>query len=45
MPDLQNFIIGNEPNLNRFWLPQFDPDGEDAAAPSYVALLARRTRR
>ena len=27
VPDLQNFIIGNEPNLNRFWLPQFDPDG------------------
>ena len=21
-------IVGNEPNLNRFWLPQFDEDGE-----------------
>ena len=34
-------IVGNEPNLNRFWLPQFDPDGIDAAAPAYLALLAR----
>jgi len=33
VPDLQNFIIGNEPNLNRFWLPQFNSDGSDAAAP------------
>jgi hypothetical protein len=35
------FIIGNEPNLNRFWLPQFNADGSDAAAPAYLALLAR----
>ena len=32
-------IIGNEPNLNRFWLPQFDAAGEDIAAPAYLALL------
>ena len=32
-------IIGNEPNLNRFWLPQFDAAGEDVAAPAYLALL------
>jgi hypothetical protein len=41
VPELRNFIIGNEPNLNRFWLPQFNPDGSDAAAPSYLALLFR----
>jgi hypothetical protein len=41
VPDLQNFIIGNEPNLNRFWLPQFNLDGTDAAAPAYLSLLAR----
>jgi len=41
VPDLRNFIIGNEPNLNRFWLPQFNADGSDAAAPAYLALLAR----
>ena len=32
-------IIGNEPNLNRFWMPQFDADGGDVAAPAYLALL------
>jgi hypothetical protein len=41
VPDLRNFIIGNEPNLNRFWLPQFNLDGSDAAAPAYLSLLAR----
>jgi hypothetical protein len=41
VPALQNFIIGNEPNLNRFWLPQFGPNGEDVAAPAYTALLAK----
>jgi len=41
VPDLTNFIIGNEPNINRFWLPQFNPDGSDAAAPAYLSLLYR----
>ena len=41
VPALRNFIIGNEPNLNRFWLPQFNPDGSDAAAPAYLSLLFR----
>jgi hypothetical protein len=40
LPTVRDFIIGNEPNLNRFWLPQFNPDGSNAAAPAYVALLA-----
>jgi len=39
-PLVRDFIIGNEPNLNRFWLPQFGPNGEDAAAPAYEQLLA-----
>jgi hypothetical protein len=39
-PLVHDFIIGNEPNLNRFWLPQFDPDGADTAAPAYEQLLA-----
>ena len=38
---LAGLIVGNEPNLNRFWLPQFNDDGSDAAAPAYEALLAR----
>jgi hypothetical protein len=41
VPDLRNFIIGNEPNLNRFWMPQFNADGSDAAAPAYLSLLYR----
>ena len=40
LPDVRYFVIGNEPNLNRWWLPQFNPDGSDAAAPAYEALLA-----
>ena len=32
--------MGNEPNLNRFWLPQFAPDGSIASAPAYLSLLA-----
>jgi hypothetical protein len=39
-PLLHDFIVGNEPNLNRFWLPQFGPAGEDVAAPAYELLLA-----
>src|SRR5436190_10029480 len=40
LPDVRYFVVGNEPNLNRYWLPQFNPDGTDAAAPAYEALLA-----
>jgi hypothetical protein len=39
-PTVHDVIVGNEPNLNRFWLPQFGPSGEDVAAPSYESLLA-----
>jgi hypothetical protein len=41
VPSIREYIIGNEPNLNRYWLPQFGPSGEDVAAPAYVQLLAR----
>jgi hypothetical protein len=40
IPAYRDFIIGNEPNLNRFWLPQFGPNGENVAAQDYLALLA-----
>jgi hypothetical protein len=40
VPSFDDLIVGNEPNLNRFWLPQFNPDGSNAAAPAYLALLA-----
>ena len=41
IPSMREWIIGNEPNLNRYWLPQFGPNGEDVAAPAYVKLLAQ----
>jgi hypothetical protein len=40
LPTVRFFTIGNEPNLNGFWMPQFGPDGEDVAAPAYLQLLA-----
>ena len=40
LPDVHDVIVGNEPNLNLFWLPQFDGSGGDAAADSYEQLLA-----
>jgi sugar phosphate isomerase/epimerase len=40
IPGYRDFIVGNEPNLNRFWLPQFGPNGENVAARDYLALLA-----
>jgi hypothetical protein len=40
MPRLRRVIVGNEPNLNRFWMPQFGPGGENVAAQGYVRLLA-----
>ena len=40
LPSVDDVIVGNEPNLNRFWLPQFGPGGEDVAAPAYLSLLA-----
>ena len=40
-PSFRDVIVGNEPNLNRFWLPQFGPGGENVAAPAYLALLAK----
>jgi len=38
---IRHLIVGNEPNLNRYWLPQFDASGGDAAAAAYETLLAR----
>jgi hypothetical protein len=41
VPSIGEYIVGNEPNLNRYWMPQFGPKGEDVAAPAYVRLLAQ----
>ena len=41
LPTVRNFAVWNEPNLNGFWLPQFDEAGEGIAARDYTALLAK----
>jgi hypothetical protein len=41
VPYVRDVIVGNEPNLNRFWMPQFTRSGLDAAASSYLGLLAQ----
>ena len=40
-PAVQNLIVANEPNLNRFWLPQFALDGSSEAPAAYLALLTQ----
>ena len=39
-PSVRDVIVGQEPNSDRSWLPQFGPKGENAAAAAYLALLA-----
>jgi hypothetical protein len=41
VPDLRYLIVGNEPNLNRFWMPQYTRAGKPASPRAYVSLLAR----
>ena len=41
LPSVKDFAVWNEPNLNGFWLHQFDEAGQDIAARDYTALLAR----
>jgi hypothetical protein len=40
LPDVDRVIVGNEPNLNLFWLPQYEAGNVDAAAASFEQLLA-----
>ena len=41
VPQIEHVVVGNEPNTNLFWRPQFDSSGGDAAADAYARLLAR----
>lgn len=41
LPSADGFAVWNEPNLNTFWLYQYDAAGKDIAAPAYTSLLAR----
>jgi hypothetical protein len=38
-PNVKDFVVGNEPNVNRFWQPQY-VNGQDAAATDYEHTLA-----
>ena len=40
LPSVRTVLVGNEPHLNLFWMPQFDASGGDAAAAAYEQLLA-----
>jgi hypothetical protein len=39
-PEVNDFIVGNEPNLGRFWFPTFKRNGTIAAAATYEKALA-----
>ena len=39
-PTVKDYVIGNEPNQPRFWLPQYRPAGKPLAAAQYLPVLA-----
>jgi hypothetical protein len=39
-PTVKDYVIGNEPNVNAFWRPQFDPTGRPLSAARYEPVLA-----
>jgi len=41
LPTVRNVIVGNEPNLDTFWKPQFGAGTRDLAALNYMDLLGR----
>ena len=40
-PQIREIVVGNEPNLNTFWMPQFGRGNADLAATAYLDLLAK----
>jgi hypothetical protein len=40
-PGVNDVVIWNEPNVSRFWRPQFAADGTSVGPGAYEALLAR----
>jgi hypothetical protein len=40
-PEVTEFVVGNEPNLTRFWQPQFDRRGRGASGIAFASFLAR----
>jgi hypothetical protein len=41
LPGVRHVVVGNEPNLDTFWRPQFGASGHNLAASGYEDLLAR----
>jgi hypothetical protein len=39
-PTVKDYVIGNEPNQPRFWLPQYSTAGKPLAAAQYLPVLA-----
>ncbi len=39
-PTVKDYVIGNEPNVNYFWQPQFNGKGHALAAAAYEPVLA-----
>jgi hypothetical protein len=39
-PQVKDIIVGNEPNKDRFWQPQFNPNRTAAACAAYEPVLA-----
>jgi hypothetical protein len=39
-PEVKEYVIGNEPNLTRFWQPQFNKDGTPASGIAFARFLA-----
>ena len=39
-PTVKDYVIGNEPNQPRFWLPQYSDAGKPLAAAQYLPVLA-----
>lgn len=40
-PQVTEFVVGNEPNLTRFWQPQFDRRGRGVSGIAFASFLAR----
>ncbi|MDQ2909927.1 MAG: hypothetical protein M3R39_02765, partial [Actinomycetota bacterium] len=40
-PTVKDYVIGNEPNQPRFWVPQFSPADKPLAAAAYLRVLAQ----
>jgi hypothetical protein len=39
-PALRDFIVGNEPNVNNFWQPQYAPNRKAISCAAYTSVLA-----